>query len=189
VTEDIHHHALSASRWVVRFAPLIPAGGWVLDLAAGAGRHSRYLASLGYKVQAIDRDQDALAALDGLSGVHVRAADLENAPWPYTQDRFAGIVVINYLHRPLFPRLLAALEEGGVLIYETFARGNQRYGKPSNPDYLLEPGELLEVARGRLRVLAYEDLFVSEPKPAMLQRICAFNGTDSLAFPDRWRLQ
>ncbi len=87
--------------------------------------------------------------------------------------RFAGMVVTNYLHRPLFPALLAALEPGGMLIYETFAAGNERFGKPSNPDFLLRPGELLEVARGRLRVLAYEDLEISEPKPAMVQRLAA----------------
>ena len=102
-----------------------------------------------------------------------RCADLEGGPWPFEGQRFAGIVVANYLHRPLFPRLLESLGPGGVLIYETFAVGNERYGRPSNPDFLLRPGELLDVVRGRLRVLAYEDLTVSEPKPACMQRICA----------------
>jgi hypothetical protein len=102
-------------------------------------------------------------------------ADLELGSWPYAGERFDGIVVTNYLHRPLLPVLVRALAADGILIYETFAQGNERYGKPSNPQYLLRPGELLEAARG-LRVLAYEDAFVSEPVPALVQRLCACNG-------------
>lgn len=104
-----------------------------------------------------------------------RAADLENGPWPYADWRFDAVIVTNYLHRPLFSSLLAALADGGVLIYETFAAGNERYGRPGNPDFLLKPGELLDLARGRLRVAAYEDLYVETPKPAMIQRLCAIN--------------
>jgi len=114
-----------------------------------------------------------LSWLSGAANVTARCADLEKGPWPFEGQRFAGVVVVHYLWRPLFSRLLAAVAPGGALIYETFAAGNERYGRPSNPDFLLRPGELLEVARGRLRVLAYEDLFVSDPKPAMVQRICA----------------
>lgn len=157
----------------MRWSGSIPRGGEVLDLACGGGRHSRHLAALGYRVLALDRDAEAIASVAGVVGVEARVADLENLSWPLPGRRFAGIVVTNYLHRPLFPDILAALDADGVLIYETFALGNERFGKPSNPAFLLRPGELLEVVRGRLRVLAYEDLQVNEPKPAMLQRICA----------------
>jgi len=111
--------------------------------------------------------------LTGVPGVSVQHADLELAPLPLEGRRFAGIVVTNYLYRPLFAQVLEALAEDGVLIYETFALGNERFGKPSNPDFLLRPGELLELAHGKLRVLAYEDLQVRVPRPAMVQRICA----------------
>jgi len=170
------HHELSApSAWVARWADRIPAGGRVLDVACGSGRHARFLAARGHPVEAVDRDPACVAPLAGLPGIRTRSADLEGGPWPYEGERFAGIVAVNYLHRPLFPHLLAALATGGVLIYETFAAGNERYGKPSNPAFLLKPGELLEVVRGRLEVIAYEALEVSDPKPAVLQRICAMS--------------
>jgi SAM-dependent methyltransferase len=154
----------------VRFAGLIPPGP-VLDLAAGAGRHARLLLESGRDVTAVDRDVSGLADLAGRAEVVV--ADLEGgAAWPLGARRFAGIVVTNYLHRPLFPAILAALAPGGVLIYETFAVGQERLGRPTNPDFLLRPGELLEVARG-LAVLAYEDLEVEEPARKRVQRICA----------------
>jgi len=158
---------------VKRWAGFITAGGEVLDLACGSGRHSRFLAAAGFRVCAVDCDTEALAALAAVPGVSVQLADLEHAPWPLEGRHFAGIVVTNYLYRPLFAHVLEALAEDGVLIYETFALGNERFGKPSNPDFLLRPGELLELARGKLRVLAYEDLQVSVPRPAMVQRICA----------------
>jgi SAM-dependent methyltransferase len=167
------HELTAPSEWVSRFASLIPAGGKVLDVACGSGRHARLLAGLGHSVEAVDRDESHMLSLRGVAGVSVRLVDLEGGPWPYASRQFAGIVVCNYLHRPLFPCLLEALEQEGVLIYETFAVGNERFGKPSNPDFLLKPGELLEVVRGQLRVIAYEDVFVSQPKPAMVQRICA----------------
>lgn len=163
------------SVWVARFAPLIP-GGEVLDLACGAGRHARLLASLGYAVLAVDRNADALETASG-AGITTRQIDLEaeGAEWPYEQDRFAGIVVTNYLHRPLFPHLIRSLAPMGVLIYETFAIGNEHFGKPSNPDFLLQRGELLENMRSHaaMRVIAFEDGYVEIPKPAMVQRICA----------------
>ena len=169
------HGSEAPSAWVLRWADRVPAGGRVLDLACGSGRHARYFATRGYPVEAVDRDPAALAALAGVPGVTSRCADLEGAPWPYDGERFAGIVVANYLHRPLFPRLLDCIAPGGLMIYETFAAGNERYGRPSNPAFLLRPGELLDVVRGRLRVIAYEDLTVSEPRPACVQRLCAIN--------------
>lgn len=169
------HDLQTPSDWVVRWAERVPAGGRVLDIACGNGRHARFLAGRGHPVEAVDCDPAKLAPLAGIPGIHPRAADLESGPWPYSDQRFAGIVVVNYLHRPLFPLLLEALDAGGVLIYETFAAGNERYGRPSNPAFLLEPGELLEVVRGRLQVIAYEALEISEPRPAMVQRICAIN--------------
>ena len=169
------HDLATPSAWVARWADRVPAGGRVLDLACGTGRHARYFAARGHPVEAVDRDPAMLARLDAVPGVSTRCADLEGGPWPYEGEQFAGIVVTHYLHRPLFPRLLAALAPEGALIYETFAAGNERYGRPSNPAFLLKPGELLEVVRSRLRVIAYEDLTVSEPKPAMIQRICAIH--------------
>lgn len=174
MTSDPHDFA-APSEWVTRWAELIPAGGRVLDVACGSGRHARYLAGRGHPVEAVDRDPALLAALAGVPGVTTRCANIEGGPWPYDGQSFAGIVVTNFLHRPLFPHLLSGLAPNGVLIYETFAVGNERYGRPSNPAFLLNPGELLEVVRGRLRVIAYEDLFVSDPKPAVVQRICAIN--------------
>jgi len=157
------------SAWVARWASRIPAGR-VLDVAAGSGRHSAYLYSLGYQVEAVDRDVSALRAIPG---IHVREADLENGSWPYAGQRFSGIVVTNYLHRPLFPRLCEALAPGGVLIYETFMIGNERYGRPVNPDFLLRVNELLEVAEPACEVLAFEQGYTPSPKPAMVQRLCA----------------
>jgi SAM-dependent methyltransferase len=173
MNNQLRHELDQPSAWVCRFAPLIRAGGRVLDLACGGGRHARYLAGLALRVEAVDRDPEALARLAGVAGVTARVADLEQGPWPYAARQFDAIVVTNYLHRPLFPHLIAALAAGGVLIYETFAAGNERYGRPANPEFLLKAGELLEVARGRLRVIAYEDLYVEAPKPALVQRVCA----------------
>jgi SAM-dependent methyltransferase len=143
-------------------------------MAAGGGRHARFFNDLGYQVTAIDRDISGLQPLTA-KGVEILAADLEDgSPWPLGGRRFDGIVVANYLHRPLLPHLAAALAPGGVLIYETFGRGNERFGKPSNPDFLLRPGELLDFAAAHgLQVLAYECGEVQEPKPAMIQRVAA----------------
>jgi SAM-dependent methyltransferase len=173
-------HDLDApSAWVRRWAPLIRAGGRVLDVACGSGRHARWLAGLGHPVVAVDRDPAARAALAGAAGVEVVIADLEGGPWPLGDQRFDAVVVANYLHRPLFPRLLEALREEGLLIYETFAAGNERYGKPSNPDFLLQPNELLERTRP-LRTVAFEQGRVERPKPAVIQRICAVRDGDGL---------
>lgn len=167
------HRIDAPSAWVTRWATMAPAGCPILDVACGSGRHARYFAERGHLVDAVDRDAAALASLADCGNVAVLRADLEAGEWPYGGRTFGVIVVTNYLHRPLFPVLLDSIAAGGVLIYETFAAGNERYGRPSNPGFLLRPGELLEVARGSLRVLAYEDLYVPSPKPAMVQRICA----------------
>ena len=165
------------SDWVRRFAPLIPAGGDVLDLACGQGRHTRLLLELGYTVEAVDRDAAALATLQGLPGVTTREADLESGPWPYHSRAFDGIVVTNYLWRPLLPSLLNALGEEGVLIYETYMSGNELLGKPSNPQFLLRRGELLDIVmRKHFTVLAFEQGEVATPRPAVVQRICARRG-------------
>ena len=166
-----HLSDLPPSAWVVRWSSLLRPGGDVLDIACGAGRHSRWLARQGFEVFAVDRDPGLFP--DPPEGVVLLGADLEAGPWPFPGRRFAGIVVTNYLHRPLLPALADSLESGGLLVYETFAKGNERFGKPSNPEFLLDPGELLEAVRGRLRVLAYEDLVVESPRPAAVQRLCA----------------
>jgi SAM-dependent methyltransferase len=176
----VPHAALDeASRWVARFAPLIPQGE-VLDLACGGGRHARLLAAAGHQVLAVDRDAAALERVAG-KGIGTLRVDLEDPAeggvcWPFEAGRFAGIVVTNYLHRRLFLHIVAALAPQGVLIYETFAQGNERFGKPSNPDFLLAPGELLDATRA-LRVIAFEDGYVALPKPAMVQRICALKAS------------
>ncbi len=174
------HAALPPSPWVVRWAPLIRRGE-ALDLACGDGRHARLLASLGHRVSALDRNREALAALQGVAGVVAVCADLEDgSPWPLAGRRFAGIVVTNYLYRPLFRILIEALAPGGVLIVETFMAGNERYGKPSNPDFLLAPGELLAAFGRELTVAAFEQGRAEQPKPAMIQRLCAVRGTVDL---------
>lgn len=173
-SKDVAHATAPASGWVRRFAPFLPPGGKVLDLACGAGRHLRLLGSLGHSVTGVDRDLSAVSDLAPAPGVELIAADLEGgSPFPLAGRCFDGVVVTNYLYRPLLPQLVELLAPGGLLIYETFAVGNERFGKPSNAAFLLRPGELLEVVRGRLRVLAYEDLEVTEPKPAAVQRIAA----------------
>ena len=171
-----HAHPVHPSPWVTRFAGLVPDGGPVLELACGGGRHTRLFLARGHPVTAVDIDLSGLADLEGAAGLEAVQADLEaGRPFPLAGRSFAGVVVTNYLYRPLLPDLVAALAPGGVLIYETFARGNERFGTPRNPDHLLEPGELLEAVHGRLRVLAYEDLTVTMPRPAAVQRICAVN--------------
>ena len=174
IDRDLHKASGPPSAWVERFSALIPEGGAVLDLACGSGRHSRLFLELGHPVTALDRDVSRLAPLSQSEGLEVIEADLEDgSDFPLAGREFAGVVVTNYLHRPLLPAIVAAVAPGGCLIYETFARGNERFGKPSNPNFLLAPGELLEAVRGQLRVLAYEDLIVEVPRPAAVQRICA----------------
>ncbi len=164
----------AVSPWVRRWAPLAPPGA-VLDLACGNGRHARLFARLGHDVLALDRDGAALAAAAG-PGIATVQLDLEDAAlvWPFDAAAFGTIVVTNYLHRPLFAHLAASLAPDGVLIYETFAQGNEVLGKPSNPAFLLAEGELLALARTHgWRVLAFEDGYTGAPKPAMVQRLLA----------------
>jgi SAM-dependent methyltransferase len=165
---------LTPSPWIVRFAHLAPAGARVLDLASGRGRHARFFAGRGCRVLAVDRDAGALAALAGVPGIETAVLDFEGDDWPLAGERFDAIVVTNYLHRPLFPHLLAALADDGALLYETFARGNEVYGRPSNPAFLLEPGELLRIVQGRLVVVAFEEGRIArEGQEAIVQRIAA----------------
>jgi SAM-dependent methyltransferase len=162
------------SLWVECCIKHLPAGGRVLDLACGSGRHSRLLAEKNHPVLAVDRNSLALAGLAGVTGVETRVLELEGESWPLAGESFAGIVVTNYLWRPRFTDQLALLAPGGVLIYETFMLGNEAYGKPSNPDFLLRPQELREMIRAAgLREIDFVEGYVDQPKPAMRQAICA----------------
>jgi SAM-dependent methyltransferase len=172
----MHGAIVNASPWVRHFALAIPKQGLVLDLACGAGRHTALLASLGHRVLAVDQDISAIEQLKNDS-IQTQKLDLESSQWPLLDQQFSAVVVTNYLYRPFLDELPKMLTEGGVLIYETFADGNAEFGKPSNPNFLLKPGELLALAeRASLRVIAYEDIYVDQPKPAMIQRICAVKG-------------
>jgi SAM-dependent methyltransferase len=162
------------SPWVVRHVQSIPARGKVLDLACGSGLHARFLAGLGYPVLAVDRDAEALAGLSTIEGITTRQLDLEGEEWPLAGQVFDGIVVTNYLWRPRLPDVLALLAPGGALIYETFMVGNAAYGKPSNPAFLLQAGELRQLAAAAgLREVEYAEGYVASPKPAMRQAVCA----------------
>ena len=162
------------SVWVKRFLPLIKPGGHVLDVAAGSGRHVRLLRDRGFAVCAVDRDTTALLEFVGPS-CEVRRIDLEIDDRRQLGDDYDGIIVTDYLHRPLLPVIARALAPGGVLIYETFALGNERFGRPASPDFLLDPGELLEVFTN-LTVVAFEEGEVSVPRPAVIQRLAAVLG-------------
>jgi SAM-dependent methyltransferase len=166
------------SPWVVRFAPLVPPRGTVLDVACGRGRHTRFFLERGHRVVAIDRNVSGIADLMGNPQLEAIQLDLEHDE-PFPARRFEGVVVTNYLFRPLLPDLVEAVARGGVLIYETYAKGHERLGSPANPDFLLDPGELLEAVRGRLEVIAYEAM-ESEPRSAIMQHICAVNTRDIL---------
>ena len=177
------HGTEEPSAWLQRWAHLIPPHSAILDVACGAGRHMRWLASQGHTVHGVDRHPDALA----LAQAHgqVTCADIENGPWPFTGQTFGAIVVTHYLWRPLLPIIVQSLAPGGVLVYETFAAGNETVGKPSRPDFLLQPGELLSATAG-LRTVAYEDGFERSPD-RFVQRIVAVlpaSPTDST----RWLL-
>ena len=178
------HAALEPSAWVRRWSALVPAGATVLDAACGSGRHVRWLAAArGARVTALDRDAQVLGALAGVAA-EIVVADIETRPWPLAGRRFDAVVVTNYLWRALLPTLVASVAEGGVLIYETFARGNETVGRPSNPDFLLAPGELLRAAEG-LRVVAYEDGFLDGPPERFVQRIVAVRAPALSSMPAR----
>ncbi|OYQ36561.1 hypothetical protein CHU95_03960 [Niveispirillum lacus] len=163
------------SPWITRFAPLLRAGARLLDVACGSGRHLRHFHGRGLAVTGVDIDLRGVADLAGLSGVTLLQADLEGPDgWPAALTGFDGIIVTNYLHRPLLPSLIAALKPGGLLLYETFANGNQRHGRPSSPAFLLREGELLRLAAQQgLQVIAFEQGEVSSPKAAIVQRLAA----------------
>ncbi|MBL8329851.1 MAG: class I SAM-dependent methyltransferase [Rubrivivax sp.] len=164
------HAALGQpSPWLVRWRHLIRPAGTVLDLACGSGRHVRWLASAGHAVTGVDRDAAAVEPLRQIARIVV--ADVEGGPWPLEGERFDAVIVTHYLWRPLWPRILASIAPGGVLLYETFAQGNETVGKPSRPDFLLQPGELLRSVGG-LRIVAFEDGFLEAP-PRFIQRIAA----------------
>jgi SAM-dependent methyltransferase len=161
------------SPWIVKHAPLIRNNGRVLDLACGSGRHAIWLAKQGYRVDALDRDARALANMAGMDNINVFIVDLEAGDWPGSGQRYDGIIVSRYLYRPLLARLAELLNSDGILVYETFMAGNERYGKPSNPDFLLLPNELLEIYSPLLGIIAFEQGEVKTPRPAVMQRICA----------------
>ena len=169
-------NAAAPSKWVTRFAALAAPGCAVLDLAAGTGRHTRWFLAAGHPVVAVDRDVSWLADLKGNGDAAIIAADLEAGCMPasISESRFGCVVVTNYLHRPLLPWIVRAVAPDGILVYETFAEGNQRYGHPRNPDYLLRPGELLDAVRGELTVVGYEHGEIDrDAGPAVVQRIAA----------------
>ncbi len=172
------------SPWITRFAHLAPEHQPVLDLACGSGRHTRLFLERGHRVTAVDIDLSDVGDIDGHENATLVKQDLEDGSvWPFGTQTFGAIVVTNYLHRPLLPSLVATVASGGVLLYETFGQGNEAFGKPSNPDYLLKPGELLEAVRGILQVTAYEHGEHSEPNRCVVQRICAVNRQTPVALP------
>jgi len=168
------------SPWIVRWAGAIAPQGTVLDLACGPGRHVRYLSARGLRVTALDRDRDALAALHGVAA-EVIVADLEGGPWPLRGRRFDAVIVTNYLWRELLPAIVDSVADDGLLLYETFALGQERIGRPANPDFLLRPGELLGAAQG-LRVIAYEDGMAAQPT-RRVQRLAAWRASRPDAMP------
>lgn len=178
------HGDEAPSPWVQRWTHLLPQHARALDLACGSGRHVRWLAAHGCTVTAVDRDAAALEALRQLSEVIV--ADIEDGPWPVAGRQFDAVIVTNYLWRPLLSQLLEAVAPGGLLIYETFARGNETVGRPARPDFLLAPGELLQVCSG-LRIVAYEDGFLATPD-RFVQRIAAVREASGLPQPARYPL-
>lgn len=195
MTEFRPHGTEPASAWVQRWSHLVPERGVVLDVACGHGRHARWFYERNHPLALVDRAQEAIEfianSLPALpaQAVETVAADIENGPWPFAGRQFDAVVVTNYLWRPLLSTLLASLAPGGVLIYETFTQGNETVGKPSRPDFLLRPGELLEVCQD-LRVVAFEEGFHESP-PRFIQRIAAVREaapTAGLPAPPRYLL-
>ena len=170
---DAHHGQTAPAETIAAWSAHVPAGAAVLDVAAGGGRHALWFAERGCRVTAVDRDVEALRALDD-ARIEVVEADLEGAPWPFADRAWDAVVVVNYLWRPLLPQLVAALADGGHLLYETFMAGNERYARPRNPDFLLREGELQQLAEEHgLDVVAFSEGPVGEPPTAMRQRLCA----------------
>ena len=180
------HGTEAPSLWIQRWAHLIAPASRVLDLACGAGRHMQYLSSLGHRLLGVDRSEEALAAASAWGDT--LAGDIENGDWPLPGQQFGAVVVTHYLWRPLWPQILGAVQPGGVLLYETFAQGNETVGRPARPEFLLQPGELLKVAaEGGLRVIAYEDGFLDSPD-RFVQRMAAVREHPSPT-PARWSLR
>ena len=178
------HRQEPTSDWVARWSHLLPVGCRVLDVACGHGRHMRHFAALGHAVTGVDRNTAAIAAVTPLG--EAVCADIENGPWPLPGRTFGGVVVTNYLWRPLWPQILASLAPDGVLIYETFSNGQASVGKPSRPDFLLQQGELLNVCKN-LRVVAFEEVFSPQPE-RFVQRIVAVHETNNAQTPVRYPL-
>lgn len=172
-----HLRITQPSPWVQRWTHLFPENGTILDLAAGGGRHGRMLLELGHSVTFLDRTTEPLADLKDHTNAEVLQADLEDgSPWPLNGQQFDGVIVVNYLHRELFENIIASLKPDGVLVYETFARGNENYTRPRNPDHLLKSGELLDAVQGKLQVVAYEHgLITNADITGVKQRLCAIN--------------
>jgi SAM-dependent methyltransferase len=167
------HGQRTPSAWVARFLPGVRTGGRILDLACGDGRHLRLAIERGYRVVGVDRDLNGVEDLRGRNGVELVRADLENGQrFPLAGELFDGVIVANYLWRPILPNIVAAVAPDGLLIYETFALGNEIFGRPSNPDFLLRPGELIVAVSPRLITIAYEHATLSDP-PRRVQRIAA----------------
>ena len=183
-SDTFHADAAALSPWVVRWSHLVQPGGVVLDVACGHGRHARWFHQRNHPVVLVDRSQAAVESIAiPAHACEAVVADIENGPWPFADRQFDAVVVANYLWRPLMPTLLDSLAPGGVLIYETFAQGNETVGKPSSPDFLLRPGELLDTCR-TLRIVAFEDGFLEGPagkKPRFVQRITAVREGEILA--------
>lgn len=178
------HGNEAPSAWVQRWSHLVPAGGAVLDVACGHGRHMRWFSEHRHPVTGVDRSAEAIEAVANVGEAVL--ADIENGPWPFAARQFAGVVVTNYLWRPLLPAIVASVAPGGVLVYETFAAGNETVGKPSRSDFLLQPGELLQVCAG-LRVVAFEDGFSPAPD-RFVQRIAAVRADTAAPQPTRYPL-
>ena len=191
--DDPQHGREPPSVWIKRWSHLVAPGGGVLDVACGYGRHARWFYERNHPVALVDRAQAAINSIASVipaTACEAVVADIENGPWPFAGRQFAAVVVTNYLWRPLFPTLLGSLQPGGVLIYETFTQGNETVGKPSRADFLLRPGELLEVCSS-LRVVAFEDGFQQAPDgsaPRFVQRIAAVRAADAGGGPARYTL-
>ncbi len=164
------------SVWVTKCSKLLRPSSTVLDLACGSGRHAHYLASRGHDVTALDKSPEALSKISSSIGIHTYEFDLEVGAWPFSERKFDAIVVTNYLYRPIIQNIVNTLSPSGILIYETFMVGNERFGRPSNPDFLLRPNELIDETHKKLQILLYEAGRVSDPKPSLIQRICAVSG-------------
>ncbi|SFD38436.1 class I SAM-dependent methyltransferase [Paracidovorax konjaci] len=176
------HSLGTPSDWIVRWAHLVPSAGTVLDVACGTGRHLRWFHARGHRVAGVDRSAEAIEALGALGQEAERVcADIEQGPWPFAGRRFGAVVVTHYLWRPLLPAIVEAVAPGGVLLYETFAQGNETVGRPARPDFLLAPGELLRACEG-LRVVAYEDGFLPSPD-RFVQRVAAVREAPGAAPP------